>query len=113
MRYSKLDMAVIRAVVDIVETLRPTAYVPNPATRYKPGGSTGNMAFNALKYEIRGGSIFVYIDENIAPYVPYTNEPWLSAFWGGRKNPNEGWCDRFADAVVDMLAQKLKGTVKE
>lgn len=112
MKYSKADWQVIKAVVKAVETLRKTAYVPNPATRGKPGGSTGNLAFNALKYEIRDGSIFVYVDKNIAPYVPYTNEPWLSTFWGGRKNPNEGWCNRFANKVIEMVAQELKGVIR-
>lgn len=112
MRYSEADWKVINAVIATVEELRNTLMVPNPLTRYKPGGSTGNLAFNALRYEIRDGAVEVYVDERIAPYMPYTNEPWISPYWNGKKNPNEGWWNRFANEVILRVAIKLKGDIK-
>jgi len=51
--------------------------VPNPKTRYKKDGSTGNMALNATKIEFpEPGVCLICVDPKIAPYVPYTNEPW-------------------------------------
>lgn len=103
---------VIAACIRVVERLRKTAFVPNPRTRYKPGGSTGNMAFNALRYRVEGDRLIVYIDEGIAPYFVYTNEPWTSPVWGGKKNPNEGWWRRFCDEFARRFAAELKGEVK-
>lgn len=96
--------------------------VPNPKTRgvayYKNAygnwqrGSTGNMAFNATKLEfITDKEADIYVDEKIAPYVPYTNEKWISPKWKGHKNPNEGWFDRMAEYVATELAKKFKGTI--
>lgn len=97
--------------------------VPNPKTRYLPyyinaygnrcKGSTGNMAFNAsiLSFpDSKTGKIVV--DEKIAPYVPYTNEPWISPKWKGHKNPNEGWFDKSAEMVAKNLAKYVKGDLK-
>lgn len=52
------------------------------------------------------------MDTNIIPYVPYTNEPWIAKRWNGRKNPNEGWWQRFANEVILLVAIKLKGDIK-
>ena len=93
---------IIDAVISVVESLR-TELVPY---------DTGNMAFNALKYEIRDDMIDISVDPNIAPYVPYTNEPWLSEKWHGKKNPNEGWWRRFADEFAKRLATNLKGELR-
>lgn len=103
---------VINAVYMVTENLRPTSFIPNPATRYKKGGSTGNMAFNALRMVIKNDEIKVYVDPKIAPYVPYTNEPWISSYWHGKKNPNEGWWQRFVDEFMRQLANQLKGEVE-
>ena len=104
---------VIAACIRVVERLRKTAFIPNPRTRYKPGGSTGNMAFNALRYRVEGDRFIVYIDEGIAPYFVYTNEPWTSPVWGGKKNPNEGWADLFAKEFERLLAEELKGEITD
>lgn len=101
---------VINACVATVEDMRPTIYVPNPKTRGKT--STGNMANNALRYEVVGDSFHVYIDDEIAPYCYYTNEPWLSTKWNGKKNPNEGWWERFCQEFSRRLAKRLKGNLK-
>lgn len=73
---------------------------------------TGNMARNALKYETVGNVFHITVDAAIAPYVPYTNEPWLSEKWHGKKNPNEGWWQTFAEEFAKRLAAKLKGEMK-
>lgn len=62
---------IISAAIATVEEIR-AEFVPNPSTRYKKGGSTGNMAFNALRYRIEGNEFIAYIDESIAPYVWFT-----------------------------------------
>lgn len=88
--------------------------VPNPKTRYKRGGSTGNMALNAAKIEFPSPNVCkIFIDEKIAPYVPYTNEPWVAARWHGKKNPNEGWFRRAAEFIVDFVAKRTKGEVSK
>lgn len=85
-------------------------YVPNPKTR--PKASTGNLAFNALQYSIVGDTVDVYIDEDIAPYCVFTDEPWVSPYWHGKKNPNEGWWGRFCAEFSRRLAQKLRGKLE-
>ena len=85
--------------------------VPNPKTRYIT--STGNMALNAFKIEFPDNmTCRVWIDEDIAPYVFYTNEPWVAARWHGKKNPNEGWWDRAVKDFVDKVAEYLDGEVR-
>lgn len=96
--------------------------VPNPKTRGKKWyinaygnwqrGSTGNMAFNATKMEFPDpNTCIIYIDERIAPYVPYTNEPWISPKWKGHKNPNEHWFDKSAQWLAEQLAKRVGGTL--
>lgn len=102
--------AVINAVIISLSELLPTDFVPNPATRGK--GSTGNLAFNAIRCEITSKEIIVRVNPAIAPYMPYTTEPWISPRRNGKKNPNEGWWDRFAKELVQRVANKLGGHVK-
>ena len=97
--------------------------VPNKNTRYvkyyinhygnKQRGSTGNMAFNALKSRFKtlksGYQAEIYIDDKIAPYVYYTNERWLSPKWKGHKNPNEGWVKRGANRVALFVVKEIGG----
>ena len=93
--------------------------VPNPKTRgtgyyvNKYGNlqrkSTGNMAFNASKIQYPyKGVCKIYIDEEVAPYVPYTNEKWISPKWKGHKNPNEGWFGRATYIVAKDIAKSLQ-----
>lgn len=85
--------------------------VPNPKTRYIT--STGNMALNAFKIEFLDDTTCrVWVDKDIAPYVVYTDEPWTSPRWHGKKNPNEGWWDRAVEVFVSKIAQYLHGDVK-
>lgn len=93
---------IINATVSVVKQLRKEL-VPY---------DTGNMALNALRYEITDDMIDIHVNEDIAPYMPYTNEPWISDKWHGKKNPNEGWWQRFAEEFAKRLATKLKGDLK-
>lgn len=102
---------VINIASEIVEEMA-FEWVPNPDTRYKKGGSTGNMATLGLRYKTQGNYFIVYIDTNIAPYVPYTNELWISPKWKGKKNPNQGWWDVFAIEFINRLNERLKGEIK-
>ena len=53
---------------------------------------TGNLKYNGVRYEfIDANTCKFYVDESIAPYMPFTNEKWISPRWNGKKNPNEGW----------------------
>lgn len=99
----------IRACVNTVEEMRKR-FVPNPKTRGKT--SKGNMALNALKYRLEGDEFVVYIDEQIAPYVWFTQLPWLSPRWNGKKNPNEGWFEVFQEEFARRLAKKLGGKIE-
>ena len=102
---------IVAAAIRAVESIRAD-WVPNPKTRYKSGGSTGNMAFNSLRYQQEGDKFVIYMDESIAPYVPYTNEPWISPRWHGKKNPNEGWWQRFREEFSRRFAAELNGEIK-
>lgn len=103
---------IIAKAIEVVEEIR-AEFVPNPRTRYKPGGSTGNMAFNALRYKVEGNAFIVYVDESIAPYVWFTQKPWTAARWNGKTNPNEGWFEVFQDEFAHRLARKLGGKLEE
>lgn len=105
---TRAQVAVI--VIQTVEELRNTMFVPNPATRGKT--STGNLAFNAIRYTLQDDVIDIFVDERIAPYVPYTNKPWTAKRWNRKKNPNEGWWERFCAEFARRLAVKLKGDLK-
>lgn len=74
---------------------------------------TGNLAYNAIRYEWVDPDTFrIYVDPDIAPYMPYTTEPWISPRWNGKKNPNEGWFQRAADYIAHMVASYAKGELE-
>ena len=97
--------------------------VPNKNTRYVryykntygnwQRGSTGNMAYNAL--HVRSKTLndsfkaMIYIDDEIAPYVYYTNERWLSPKWKGHKNPNENWVKKGINRIALLIAKEVNG----
>lgn len=93
---------IIDAAVAVLESMR-TEFVPY---------DTGNMALHALSYEINNNVIDIKIDPAIAPYVPYTNEPWLSPKWHGKQNPNEGWWQRFAEEFIRRFTTAIKGELR-
>ena len=72
---------------------------------------TWNLAVNALKLEETETGYVIYVDSAVAPYMVYTEEPWTSTRWNGKKNPNEVWFRRVADAVAVELAAALGGKI--
>lgn len=73
---------------------------------------TWNLAVNALKLEETETGYVIYVDSAVAPYMVYTEEPWTSTRWNGKKNPNEGWFRQVADAVAVELAAALGGKIE-
>lgn len=70
---------------------------------------TGNLRYNAIKMEFTNpNECHIFIDEAIAPYMPFTNEPWISPKWHGKKNPNEHWFDDAADYIASLIGAELK-----
>lgn len=77
---------------------------------------TRNMADNATLLSRLGvGEWEISVSGNgeigIAPYAPFTNEPWLSPRWNNKKNPNEGWWKKFVEFVVQDVATTLGATL--
>lgn len=77
---------------------------------------TGNLRYNAIKLEsIGNGEWKIFVDQNIAPYMPYTNEKWISPHWNGKKNPNQKWWDKSVKETISYISSQIGGvkTVKE
>lgn len=80
---------------------------------------TGNLAYNGIRYEWRDKETFViYVDgeppnKGIAPYMPYTNEPWISKRWNGKPNPNQGWWQDAVQLCVDYILNEYKGEIND
>lgn len=69
---------------------------------------TGNLKFNAIvKVKESNNKIVIYVDKKIAPYMPYTNEPWISDKWNGKKNPNEAWWNDAFDTIIKEVQEKF------
>lgn len=74
---------------------------------------TGNLRYNAIKLESRGpGVVAILVDMDIAPYMPYTTEPWISDKWKGKNNPNEKWWDNVCEEVIQGFASELGAEVR-
>lgn len=73
---------------------------------------TGNLRYNAVRMRYLGPKeCRIYVDTNIAPYMVYTNEPWIADRWKGAKNPNEGWFKKAVETAISSVfggAQILK-----
>ena len=73
---------------------------------------TGNMRYNATQFDSLGRRrCEIVVNGDIAPYAVYTNEPWVSPYWNGKKNPNEGWVEGGAELIAMHIAQQLGGRV--
>lgn len=75
---------------------------------------TGNLAFNSIKLEWRNNKeAVIYIDgdgvDGVAPYAPFTNEPWVAERWNDKKNPNEGWWDNAIPQIINQLNKEFGG----
>ena len=86
-------------------------------TQHSAPYRTGNLALNAVRLRYRQvdghNEAHITADMKIAPYMPYTNEPWVSSRWKGAKNPNLYWFDFAVRDIVQRLASLAGGTVKE
>ena len=74
---------------------------------------TGNLRHNAIRAEVGEDYYKIYVDENIAPYMVFTNEPWLSPKWNGKKNHNEHWFDKVAESIALYVAKRLHGELNK
>ena len=79
---------------------------------------TGNLAFNAIKVEWHGDrEAEIYVDgdgkDGIAPYMPFTNEPWVAEKWNGAQNPNEGWWQEAIAEIIEELNAEFGGRTSE
>lgn len=74
---------------------------------------TGNLSRNAIKYEQVGYKKWkITVNQDIAPYMPYTNEKWLSPKWHGKQNPNEGWWNDIVIEAMNIIATNVGGVIK-
>jgi hypothetical protein len=88
---------------------------------------TGNLALNAIKIEYpTPQTCRIYVDETIAPYMPFTNEHWehklirMGNFRPGETverfrtwdNPNEGWWDRACEEAIHIIQDLLGGDLR-
>jgi hypothetical protein len=87
---------------------RPDAILKHPEAK-----TTGNLKYNALKTIKTEYGYKVYIDLDIAPYMPYTNEEWISPKWNGAKNPNEKWFENMVLVLAQELAMVYNGIIKK
>lgn len=82
---------------------------------------TGNLRKNAIRFVFEGETAKIYVDMDIAPYMPYTNEPWISPKWNKGnvqgppppgKNPNEAWWNNAIPTILSKLLPKYNGDLK-
>lgn len=64
---------------------------------------TRNLSMNAIRSVFEDGIWQVVIGGEVAPYAPYTNEPWISPKWKGAKNPNLYWVQDAIESVKPVL----------
>lgn len=110
----KVELAILEALNYVRDNIAPR--------------DTGNLALNATKaHTIPSGEDEVvweiYVDEGggpgtpgadgIAPYMVYTNEPWISPKWHGKKNPNEGWWQEACEYIILYVTEVFDGELKE
>lgn len=77
--------------------------------RFVAPRDTGNLAENAIRMHYEGNKCIIEVDEAIAPYMPFTNEPWISPKWRGKKNPNEHWWQDTAENIDLIIRKEFKG----
>lgn len=96
--YSRCLDALDKLLVEAAQIIREMA--PNPDTRGKT--STGNLAFNAIKYEwldAEHTAFRIYVDESVAPYMKYLNE--------GEKSIHRGWWERACKAAFEHISEVI------
>lgn len=73
--------------------------------------SRGNLKEFGVKFELGQSEAHLHIDERIAPYMKYTNEPWntFKPPLFGKQNPNEEWFDRAVTGAIFYIKDKTGG----
>ncbi len=99
---------IVKRTREVKVPRRPDAHLKHPNRLW-----TGNLKYNALKVVKTPVGVKLYVDEKIAPYMPYTNEKWISPRWKGAVNPNYQWWEKMSRDFVYDLATQLKGKVKK
>ena len=85
---------------DAMQSLRMQVFVPY---------DTGNLKLNAIKGMWVDEQTFrIYIDETVAPYVFFTQEPWQRG-----RNPNQGWIEKAVDYLAHYISERLGGEIKK
>lgn len=94
--------------------------------RKKAPKKTGNLRYNAIKYRWNSPTQFeIYVDvgdtdafvagepliQGQAPYMPFTNEVWVSPRWNGKKNPHQDWWNNAIEYIIRFIARRLGGQV--
>jgi hypothetical protein len=75
---------------------------------------TGNLSANAIRIvQVAPNEWNIIIGGELAPYALYTNEPWISARWGKKVNPNEGWIQRAISLAYPMIQTIMSGSISE
>ena len=88
--------------IEAINSLRQQVFVPY---------DTGNLKYNAIKGIWIGENQYrIYIDEAVAPYVFFTNEPWINR---RGNNPNENWVDKMVNFIAQYIAQRAGGTIRQ
>ncbi len=75
---------------------------------------TGNLRNNAITIEFADGgdTCIISVNEDIAPYMPYTNEVWLSPRFNGKQNPNKNWWNKTAyEKIIQTINSCLRDRV--
>ena len=73
---------------------------------------TGNLSTNGIRIlDVASGVYDIGIGGEPAPYATYTNEPWISEKWGGKKNPNQGWIQNAISSALPTLQSILDGAI--
>lgn len=82
--------------------------VENSLKIYAPK-DTGNLSINGIRSVFVDGVWTVVVGGEPAPYAVFTNEPWESGAWRGKRNPNQGWIMEAIDAVKPTLIGIFQG----
>lgn len=77
--------------------------------KYAPK-DTGNLAYNSIQYVFTSDNeCQIKVNEQVAPYMVFTNEKWISPKWKGKPNPNEQWWNKAIEITLEKLAYKYGG----
>lgn len=64
---------------------------------------TGNLRSTITQKQTKDREFTMSIGGERAPYVIFVNERWRSDQWSGRENPREGFIDRTAELIAQMI----------